>query len=718
MQKSQTILTTTQTEKYGAKEFVKLISFDLQKIKYMRIVINLIIIISLINLSNYVVAKPVANSEIADSLKKIDLLNDVTFKIIKKDREKAMAFAQKALELSQNKDYQKGIATAANNIGIILRDNGDYKKAIAFFQQSLDIFNNIEMTPNIADVCDNIGGSYYYQGNLNLALDYYFRALKIREQNHDGQGMASSYINLGLIYKEQENYEKALHYLFKGLNIVKELNNLDFQAIAYNNIGLCYKNTKRYDKAQDYYLKSLQIKKQLGDKNGIALCYNNLGSLYEIKGNYNKALAYHFSSLKIKEELGNKRGLALSNASIGFCYYKKGNPEKALTYLDKAYEVGNEIGAVYIIMKASEVLKSIYYERNNYQLAYDYLNVYKNMSDSLLNSQNTQKSTRMMLEYEFDKKQRIQKIEQLKNELNYKADINREVLIRNIAIIVLLFFVVLAFVIYRSYLSTRKANKLLKAQKEQILAQRDHIQKQKNNYQKLNQTKDKFFSIVAHDLKNPFHTLIGFSELLISNYDTYGDEEKLKYLRIINDSSKNTHSLLENLLNWARTQTDNIQYYPEKILVTEIINENLRFLKLNAEKKNIVLKSMVKEESLLFIDKNMINTVIRNLLGNALKFTDSGGKVIIYTNDLGQFTEICIQDTGIGIKKDDIEKLFKIDEYHSTNGTLEEKGTGLGLIICKEFVEKNGGAIRVESQANKGSTFIFTVPKASISKTA
>ncbi len=223
--------------------------------------------------------------------------------------------------------------------------------------------------------------------------------------------------------------------------------------------------------------------------------------------------------------------------------------------------------------------------------------------------------------------------------------------------------------------------------------------------------KDRFFSIVHHDLKDPFNILIGFSQLLLLNYDKYEEEKIKEIVQHIFDSTKQASNLLENLVQWARSQTGQIQWSPCKIDIRNIVKENIEILNDTALKKNVRLHSEIKKPSFVYADENMINIIVRNLISNGLKYTPDGGEVRISARDSDEFVELIISDTGIGMGKDDIEKLFRIDVHYTTRGTSEETGTGLGLILCKKFIEKNGGKIRVESTLGKGSRFMCTLPK-------
>jgi len=244
-------------------------------------------------------------------------------------------------------------------------------------------------------------------------------------------------------------------------------------------------------------------------------------------------------------------------------------------------------------------------------------------------------------------------------------------------------------------------NELLKTQKE---------------LKELNAAKDKLFSIIAHDLKNPFNAISGFSELLLNDINEYSIEQIESYIRIILKSSSKGYDLLENLLEWTRSQTGNLAIRKANFGLSELIQESLEFNREKAIIKNIKLSANCNESLFVSADRNMINTVLRNLITNALKFTNNGGAIKISVIEFKVpeqeklQVKISVKDTGIGIKKGVLDKLFKLDKSYTTKGTDFEQGTGLGLILCKDFVEKSGGKIWAESEFGKGSTFYFTLP--------
>lgn len=249
----------------------------------------------------------------------------------------------------------------------------------------------------------------------------------------------------------------------------------------------------------------------------------------------------------------------------------------------------------------------------------------------------------------------------------------------------------------------------------QLQKREKKIRMQKDKLEELNATKDKFLSIIAHDLKNPFNALLGFSELLHVDYETLDELQKREIINLLYKNSQNTYKLLENLLEWARSQSGAIEYSPSLTNIKNLVDENLNLLQSVAVQKSIHLKSSVSEGINVNTDADLVKTVIRNLVSNAIKFTNENGEVVVSAKVVSasegkDMVEISVADTGIGISPENQKKLFMLDKNYSIKGTNGEFGTGLGLILCKEFVEKCGGKIWVESIVAKGSRFCFTLP--------
>lgn len=251
--------------------------------------------------------------------------------------------------------------------------------------------------------------------------------------------------------------------------------------------------------------------------------------------------------------------------------------------------------------------------------------------------------------------------------------------------------------------------KISDRQQQQLIRAREDVLKFNDELTQLNATKDKFFSIVAHDLKSPINSFLAISNLLVEHIDQFSMEEIQEMAKDVRKSGENLFKLLENLLYWARIQMNRYEFTPEESSLNAIVENNINLLSLNASQKGVLIKDQVPENTQILADQNMVSTIIRNLISNAIKFTKDGDEIIVSYLRKDNLSLISIRDTGVGIKQDDIENLFKIDVTTTNRGTNDEKGTGLGLILCNEMVEKHNGEIWVESEVGKGTTFTFSL---------
>ena len=268
----------------------------------------------------------------------------------------------------------------------------------------------------------------------------------------------------------------------------------------------------------------------------------------------------------------------------------------------------------------------------------------------------------------------------------------------------IVFLGIIANILYNKLLFNQfKYSFLLEKEKEVVEEQNEELKV-------LNNTKNKFFSIISHDLKNPFNIVMGFSEILNDSYDSYSDKERKHYISEINNSSTIVYNLLDNLLQWSSIQINGISIKKEPVNLKKIINEIISTQELNAKAKNIKITSFISEDIVIEIDKYSVYTVIGNLIGNAVKFSFEKNEIIVNADIQDNQIVISVKDFGVGMQKNIADKLFRIDENLSTLGTKNEKGNGLGLVLCKEIAEQNNGEIWVESILKKGSTFFFSLP--------
>jgi signal transduction histidine kinase len=291
-------------------------------------------------------------------------------------------------------------------------------------------------------------------------------------------------------------------------------------------------------------------------------------------------------------------------------------------------------------------------------------------------------------------------------QLNYE----KERKYTHILIIAIVIFAFLLILLIHQNTSKKKAFNLLEYKNYQVHKMKDEIDEQSNKLKQLNSTKDKFFSIIAHDLKNPFNSIAGFTELMIENNDKYDEAKRLKFLKIIKGSTAKVSSLLDNLLMWANSQSGNLKFNPKNINLAQQVTGVISFLEIQAINKDIAILNRVEKNVHVKADENMLDTIFRNLISNAIKFTEPKGEILIYATLKNDFYEITVKDNGVGITEAEIEAIFSVNEISSSLGTSNEQGSGLGLILCRDFVESHGGKIWVKSMVNEGSEFKFTLP--------
>ncbi|OQX99690.1 MAG: hypothetical protein B6I20_09725 [Bacteroidetes bacterium 4572_117] len=602
----------------------------------------------------------------------------------------------------------------------------DFDKTFKYAKEANDLAEELSFAKGKAESFRFIGIYYYLKGNYFNALEYYQKALILEEKLDNKRGIARCCNNIGMIYMYQDEYLKSLEYLQKALKLSKKSGDQIGVSLSSNNIGNTYRAMENYPDALEYYQKALKIKKKLGSKRGVAGTYHNIGKNYKFQGNYPKSLEYLQKSLKICIEIGDRSIEARNYTELGSVYLIQEKVKPAYNYSKKSYLLAKKIGELNFQKESSEILAKSCELMGRYKEAYRYSVIFKMVNDSIYNEKNTKEIAKLESRYKYEKEKELAVIKQQKKDEIYTAEKRRQKIINIFFVTGFTLIIFIAVLVYYNFLQKRKANHILAGQKSEIeeknkelFQQNEEIQTQtiklRTTNKKLeaaNATKDKFFSIIAHDLKSPFNTIIGFADILINDFDDLENKTKKEYIRYIRQGAENTYKLLENLLLWARTQEGNINFSPEQLNFYLLINETRKTLNQFAINKSISIINNIPENIHVDADKNMLSTIMRNLISNAIKFTPKEGTVEIgvETRHGVSLHEIYVKDSGVGISKEMQSKIFDIGENTSTKGTENEKGTGLGLILCKEFIEKHGGKIWVESDIGKGSKFIFTLP--------
>jgi signal transduction histidine kinase len=613
-----------------------------------------------------------------------------------------------AISIAKKAGDKYSIAKTLGTKGKLYRQEGKFENSLETLIQAYDLAKEIDEKEIVMIVSNNLGVTCRRLAEDSEALGYHLEALQLAEELADPRNIVVASNGIGIIYTYQGNYDEALPYYYKALELEQKRKNYIGIAINYNSIAWVYELKEDYEIAIEFYKKSLDANIKNENEKGIVICYSDLGKVYHKIGEYELSLEYYKKTLSVNEKLGDKRYIARSHIYIGETYRDQGDYLQSIIHLEKGLAYAQQINTKRLLMQVYEQL-SLTYEKTNQGnkalMNYKFFNIYK---DSVFNEEKSNQLIEIQTRYETNKKEQENALLKNKNSLN-ESQIQRQrvVVFSIISILFLISFLVL--VLLNNRRKQKKAILLLGKQNDEIHKQKEEIQSQALDLKKAVNTKNRFFSIIAHDLLSPFNTLIGISNLLKSNLNELSAKEINEYAEMIHQRSNETHELLVNLLEWSLSQTHGIEYEPREIKIKQLIKEKINLLKGQAKEKSITLEFVEGDEVLVFADENMLTTVIRNLVSNAIKFTEMGNVTISYTQE-SKICRVIIEDTGVGIPEQNLRNLFEIDKPVSTKGTAGEKGTGIGLILCKEFIIKNKGKIFVESSEQTGSRFEFTIP--------
>jgi signal transduction histidine kinase len=554
---------------------------------------------------------------------------------------------------------------------------------------------------------NNMGRIYHRLGYLDWSLDYARRALKSFSEMENKKGIAEAYKNIGNVYRTLRKSEEALEHYRKSLDILQALGDKKHLVPLFIYIGNVYHEARRYEKAMDYYQKSRAIVEKLNWRMAQAGVLYSIATLYADKGeDLARALDYGKKALDICKETGQKRNITILLCHMGKCHRKLKQYKKAFDYLDRALDIAIESKNKDITGNIYEELYHIYVETESYNKAYEYFDKVEDINDEILTKKRLISIPQLWLRLKTEKNEK--EIQQLTFEYYIQeSKLRRQELVRKllIAAVLLGFMLVLSVVFYYRYRVKKGAARLLKESEKKLQA--------------MNTAKDKLFSIIAHDLESPLNGLLLSSAYLEKNYDAMKEEEIKDSLHHIHENTSYMARLLENLLVWAVSQLGKLEVEPETLDLQRLTEETIELMISSAREKNIRLMSHINENTLVCADKRMVETIMRNLVTNAVKYSSSGGKVDISSRPNGNFIEIAVSDTGVGIPANTLDTLFQLGNHNSTRGTAGERGVGLGMFLCKEFVEKHRGTIRVESHSNKssesheptpGTRVVFTLP--------
>ena len=541
----------------------------------------------------------------------------------------------------------------------------------------------------------SLGIGYMLKGNLGLSLEYLFKSLRIFEQTQNISNQASLHLAIADVYNRQNDKKNASFFYEKAITFLKKENDSLKLAGAYLNYGDLLYNIGEYSLAGHFIDSAFFLYTKLEYKIGLAYARGNLGLVNAQLGDIALAEKNLNNAIKILEEFGDFYPIAVYYISMAEIYWEKGKKNKALHFAQKSFSVSHKNNLKEQIRDASLKLSELYAEMERFDSAYYYHTHYVAYRDSINNEEVIRKMADLRTEYEVSQKQAeidlLTKEQQLNKLIGWA-----------LAFIAFLFGA-LTFALFRNNRIKQAHNKVLSAQKGQL-------EKQHLKLEALNHTKDRFFSIISHDLRGPVHAFNGLSEL-IKHYIARNEMGQLREVsEYIDKSARQLSTMLDNLLDWAIKQQGTFPFHPEKIELTPLLDEVAEMFGITAHAKKIMLSVNVEEDLVLWADRNSLMTIMRNLVNNALKFTEPEGLVTISAYSQNRYAYINVMDTGIGIPEDKLDSLFEIKDRSLSRGTAGEKGLGVGLSLAYEFALMNKGTIIVNSEEKAGTIFTVKIP--------
>jgi signal transduction histidine kinase len=625
----------------------------------------------------------------------INLINQLAFESRFKHPDSMLHFANQALKYSQRARFKKGEAYAVSTLAEYKARAG-IDGAVHDFRRAMALFKEIGDEMSYMDVANLSALHYSNIGEPSKAYDLYLAFLDYTKRTEDYLGQSIALSNIALLYGNIEEYDTALEYANLSLEAIKKLDDPISEAIVSTNKANWLTGLKQYNEALKLINGSISVFEKHRFTEWLSRSYEAKAGIYLEKEKYKWAIHwFHQAEALYNENPGDLQGLSLIHIGLAQAHLKLNQFDMAEKHAKRAQEIILKSNLTETRISVAKVMHTIHKEKGDFEQALAAHELMTHLNDSI--SSNESRNSLLMQQTKLDyEKQKELALAQKEKDLAKQRYINYATIGLGLVLLIIL-------LVYRR--GTNIQEKLI----EELSAKTVMLQENEAELRHTNQTKDKLFSIIGHDLRSPIAALQDLLKLFKE-----GDIEQGELMNFIPKLRKDVDHIwftLNNLLSWSRSQMKGYKANPKDINLNDIATENINFLSEVAENKKIHLINQIPESTLAWADENQISVVFRNLLSNALKFTNEKGSIIIGIKDLSDAWQIRVKDTGIGMDEDTQEKIFNKDSTITTYGTNNEKGTGLGLSLCQEMVTKNHGAIWVNSSPGQGSTFYFTLPK-------
>ncbi|MFN3196301.1 MAG: tetratricopeptide repeat protein [Chlorobiota bacterium] len=568
----------------------------------------------------------------------------------------------------------------------LFRDT-DYNQSIEYAEKGLEVAESLGNDTLIYKSYKKLAFAYKHKGNLDDALEYFLSALELAKDLKRDDYLAITYNNIGVLYIRYDQWNRALDYLNESRVIAERNNDTVSIANLLNNIGIIHWNNEDYDSSFNNIRESMLISLAIGDSSGLISSYNNLGMLQIRMGDTTRALGYYNQAAKLAQEQGELWEYANVLNNRARILLDQHKVEDILDDLNQAISISKQINSK-LLESDSYQLQSIYYQKlDKYDSAFYAHKQYSKLRMEVINSETSNKIAG--IEKDFELKARDKHLKELSdaNEIQYYL-----ILLLGTSLVFLGVFI---FIAYRN----SKKNKVLASE----------LTHRNQELEKMSEDKSKYFTLISHDLKAPLYNISNLSGLVKNYKNDMSEEEYESTLDLLSGSSKQVIDLIDNILIWTKTQTGNIEIQKSQFYVDDMIKNCLKILGPAADEKQVEL--IYKDNGITMnADKSLISTATRNLISNAIKFSHPESAVIINCLEKIEEWHIEVSDTGVGMSQEQIDNILN-GKSVTTNGTRNERGSGLGLLITKEFIELTEGELEISSEIGKGSNFLIKIKK-------
>ncbi len=616
--------------------------------------------------------------------------------------QKSIGFHKRALAIRNTLPDQLDVASSMRGLGITYKLIGDFDQALFFLHESLEIERSNHHQTGIAECLNHIGVISGLRGDYPAALEAYFQALGIQEDIDDKSGLAYTYQNIGLVHNRQGDYAKTLEYYELSLKIRQAIGEMRGVAQVTYYMGVVYHELRDFAKAEAFYSNALEMKEGLGDKRGVADGYLNMGRLFEDQGSYAEAIDYQSRSLAISSEIDSDWGKVNALIALGGSHLQLGAYLEAKQYLMRGIDLARSSRLLESIRDAAKLLATAEMKLGHFEDAYEAQVLFQQVSDSLSNEAVTKRITLLEAEYQFEQVKDSIQFANEREKLLLDQEISHQRNMQLAFLIAVIVLVVVLGILYRYYHLKNDSNRRLSLLNKEVNDRNESLRA-------LNEEKNNLINIVAHDLKSPIAGIIGAAQLM----DDMGlDGEKKEMNQFVVKAARRMSNMVSEILNVEAIEKNIAEIRVRPYNVSSTVEDICNQFSGQAARKEIAIERQIDTDLVGLVDERYINQVVENLLSNALKFSPPKKNVVVRLSKPRDYLTLEVKDEGPGLSIGDKQKLFQRFQRLSAKPTGNESSTGLGLFIVKEFVEKMGGHVGVESELGEGASFFVELQSA------